>query len=231
MSLAVKSIPRVGYLLAAIVAASPIIALGAEVVQNGSLEDVNGSFVNTAGNYMALSAGATSIGGWMVSTTTVGAIVWAQTPTSDGYSASDGTFFADLSGFGSSSPNGAIEQTLHNLVIGQQYSFSIDTFVGGSQPIVNVGATTLSLSSGASHTVGSTTWTSQTATFTASASNPILTINNALTGQQISFIDNISVIGPVAAVPEPGTYAMMLVGLGLLGLVARRTKPKEAAAA
>lgn len=36
--------------------------------------------------------------------------------------------------------------------------------------------------------------------------------------------------GPIGAIPEPETYAMMLAGLGLLGVVARRRKQKEATA-
>lgn len=36
---------------------------------------------------------------------------------------------------------------------------------------------------------------------------------------------------PVAEIPEPETYAMLLAGLGLLGFAARRRKLKEAAAA
>jgi hypothetical protein len=32
--------------------------------------------------------------------------------------------------------------------------------------------------------------------------------------------------GPIAAVPEPETYAMMLAGLGALGFVGRRRKAK-----
>lgn len=40
---------------------------------------------------------------------------------------------------------------------------------------------------------------------------------------------NSSVVSPIAAVPEPETYAMMLAGLGLLGVAARRRKQKNAA--
>lgn len=33
-------------------------------------------------------------------------------------------------------------------------------------------------------------------------------------------------LAPIAAVPEPGTYAMLLAGLGMMGFVARRRKQK-----
>jgi len=37
-------------------------------------------------------------------------------------------------------------------------------------------------------------------------------------------------VGSVAAVPEPETYVMMLVGLGLIGGIARRRNQQQASA-
>jgi probable HAF family extracellular repeat protein len=44
---------------------------------------------------------------------------------------------------------------------------------------------------------------------------------NSITGEYQAFL-----LTPTAPVPEPETYAMMLAGLGLLGLTARRRKQK-----
>jgi hypothetical protein len=41
-------------------------------------------------------------------------------------------------------------------------------------------------------------------------------------------LDGVTVNAPSVAVPEPETYAMLLAGLGLLGFVAGRRKPKAA---
>src|SRR5262249_1567711 len=98
-------------------------ASASSIVVNGSLE--TGSFVNTTCGYMALGAGSTTITGWTVAPATTGNIVWANSPTCDGFSASNGSFFVDLSGFGESSVNGAIQQGL-TTTIGQSYAFSMD---------------------------------------------------------------------------------------------------------
>ena len=44
-----------------------------------------------------------------------------------------------------------------------------------------------------------------------------------ITGSPYPTLDNLS-LGPVAVVPEPETYGMMLAGLGLMGFIARRRK-------
>ena len=43
-------------------------------------------------------------------------------------------------------------------------------------------------------------------------------------GPETFLIYNLAPDGPVAAIPEPGTYALMLAGLGVVGFVARRRR-------
>lgn len=50
-------------------------------------------------------------------------------------------------------------------------------------------------------------------------------VNNSNRNDSSLFLDNVS----VTAVPEPETYAMMVAGLALVGVVARRRKAKQAA--
>ncbi len=196
-------------------------AWATEFAVNGSLEDLNATFVNTVANYMSLTAGSTAIADWTVSAGTVNEIVWAKSPTGDSHNAAAGTFFVDLTGFGGDSPNGAIEQSLIGLLVGQTYSFSMD--VEGTLPIVTAGGSGIALSLGAPFVVGSDSWTPVTGTFIAGASNELLKIANGNPSSNVVFIDNISVNGPSgsnAAVPEPAT--ILLFGTGLAGMWRRR---------
>lgn len=81
----------------------------------------------------------------------------------------------------------------------------------------------------ASPLVGNTGGTWQTYSIsTLSALNPSTALRFESVGPTSntnygSYLDNVSVAA-VAAVPEPETYAMMLLGLGLVGFAARRKK-------
>jgi hypothetical protein len=201
-------------------------AAQASIVQNGSLEDLQGNFVNSACSYMALGAGSTAISGWTVASSTTGAIVWAQSPTCDLYNAADGQYFVDLSGFGNQSPNGAIQQTL-SVIGGATYSVSLDLATFNTNVTnVTVGSQSITLSPGSPFTVGTTSWTPWTGSFVGDPLdlNPILTVMNASPDQQIDFVDNIDVTGPSTSVPEPITVS--LIGAGLAGAVAMRRRRK-----
>ena len=163
------------------------------LVQNSSLENTRGTWKDTSCNYMSLLAGATTIPHWAVSATTVNEIVWAQTPTCDGITAARGTYFVDLTGFGGDSSNGTLQQTLANLVPGDTYMFSMDNVNDGLVPLVTIGTSVVPLTAGKPFLVGSTTWTPLFGLFVANVSNPLLSIENQQTGQQINFVDNIAV--------------------------------------
>lgn len=199
----------------------------ANIVQNGSLENGNGTFINQTCNYMALGNGSTTIPGWTVSTSS-GQIVWAQSPTCDGFSAADGSFFVDLSGFGSSSPDGALNQSL-STVGGVTYTFSMDIGPNNGTIAVSVGGKAVTLTGGTAFSVGSTSWTPETGTFVGDPLNttPLLTIKDASPGSTIDFVDNISITGAQGnPTPEPATLA--LCAMGLAGLAARlRTRARR----
>jgi choice-of-anchor C domain-containing protein len=74
-------------------------------------------------------------------------------------------------------------------------------------------------------------WTEESFSFIASGSSSTLTFastqapnsNGSVSSWGLA-LDNVS----VTAVPEPGTYALMLAGLGLMGAISRRRKAKQA---
>ncbi len=190
------------------------LAGNAAIVQNGSFENPLGTWVNTSANYMAVASGSSAITDWAVAGALGRGVAWAQNPTNDGYFASAGTFFVDLSGFGvEAGPNAALAQDLQNLIAGETYTVGIDYW--GDRVTLAIGGTTIA-------TAGSTSggWTHLTTTFQAIGSQASLSIG--YTGSSgVAFVDNLTVTGREAGgggnVPEPGSLTLVAAALGAFG--------------
>lgn len=127
---------------------------------------------------------------------------------------------------------GALSQTITGLTVGKSYTLSFD--YAYSQQRDFSGATTQSLTASLggtnlvtptyllpSHGFGG--WTNYSSTITATASTEVLSFLAHASPQEpgMALLTDVSLTG---AVPEPATWAMMIVGLGAIGVVARRRR-------
>ncbi len=131
-------------------------------------------------------------------------------------------------------------QELKGLSIGQTYTVSwfAGNFglnrpgTGGATPIQYLGSNAINVmldgvSIGSGRTLGlSSNWLSESLTFTATSANQQLSFKLAASTQAYLSIDGIAVVagGTPPAIPEPGTWALMGLGLAGLALVKRRTQ-------
>jgi len=155
---------------------------------------------------------------------------FAGSPLGGNFIAANGTYFT-----------GATRQLIEGLTVGQTYNLSFDW--AGAQQYGFDGATTVGWRFGltgdlsrpgitgstpivANENHGFVDWTRQTFDFVADSSSAYLYFiaKGAPQGQPpMSLLDNVSLTGPHAgAVPEPATWAMMIVGFGAVGGVMRR---------
>ena len=199
------------------VAAAAVLALSQfGIAQAAALAD--GSFTqgSSAGSFTTVAAGQT-IGPWTVTGNSVDLIgsYWEKTPA--------GGFTVDLDGNG----RGGIKQTISNLAAGE---YELSFYLGGN-PDGGTAAKHLNVSidgitipytfvdTGATHadmgyefedfffTLTSPT----TTTLSFTSTDPAADAYGAVIGQV-----------SLTAVPEPGSMALLLAGLGLLTTVARR---------
>lgn len=129
-----------------------------------------------------------------------------------------------------------LTQTINGLVVGQKYDLSF--YWAGAQQYGFNGATTeqwkvtfgnenysTAVKNNVEH--GFTGWQQEVVTFTATSSSQLLSFLAVGTPNGVppfSLLDGVSMS---AKVPEPGTLAIVGLGLGLLGVSARRRKSKK----
>jgi len=187
----------------------------ANLLTNESFEA--GAFVNQGNATMVLPVGSTSITDWTVINDQ---LAWIDTGNPWGLTAQDGDRFLDLTAYPTGAPFGGVSQTI-TTVAGQQYmlSFYLGTYTarwGGPPVSISASAGNASQTFTVSTTSTASTWTPFSMPFTATSSNTAISLAGSAGFQYIG-LDDVSVesVGG-SPVPEPGTYALVIVGLMLL---------------
>ena len=213
-------------LAVAVAAACAASVAHANLLANGSFE--SGGFVNQGNDTMSPPNGSTVITGWTVVTDT---IAWIGPTNPFGLTASQGSFFLDLTNYQAGAPFGGVRQDIAT-VPGAIYELSFD--LGSSNFWGRPDSLTAS-AAGASQLFGSpltgtnNDWTHETMQFTAIGTTTTVTLQGT-SGFNYIGLDNVGVelvSLPVAGVPEPGTWALFAGGLGLVGALARRGSRRE----
>ena len=195
------------------------------LLTNGSFEDPN---IVATNNYALFGTGSTAITGWTV----VGADTQLTPDTYIGLLASDGRQWIDLTGiygYDKGVRSDAVATT-----IGQTYNltFALGNYVpfGTSSLSVSINGGPATIFTNVVDGVGPMDWESESLTWVADAASAQITFlgvaNGALSNNGGIGLDNVGF--GAAPVPEPETYALLLAGLGAVGVAVRRQKRKVA---
>jgi hypothetical protein len=204
--------------------AAALLSTGAQaVVVNGSFENTTG-FVNQGNDTMSLPAGSTTMTGWTVVGGVGASLAWIGPTNPFSLTASNGGYFLDLTDYRDSPPFGGVSQSI-STAIGGKYLLSFD--LGSS---VQYGAPD-SIFAAAGSTNGIFTsqntlnniWEHEALLFTATSTSTLISLTGS-SGSAYIGLDNVNVS---SAVPEPSTWAMMILGFFGVGFVAYRRKSRS----
>jgi choice-of-anchor C domain-containing protein len=207
-----KALLAAGFAVAGLLTAS---SAGAVAIVNGSFENAS---VDPGAGFTTLGNGSSAIDGWIVGGLGIDYI--------GGYwQADDGVRSIDLSG----NNKGSISQLLSGLVVGGVYHVNFALAGnpdGGASTKVAVASDGGSQSQVFSFVQAGNTrtnmgWTNQTFDFVATASSANLTFSATQFDAFGPALDNVSISGPI---PEPTTWALMILGFGGVGAMIRRRR-------
>jgi len=209
-------------LMVSAIAFIPASASAAELIVNGGFEDP------TVVSPCCSTVPTDSLPGWSVPTGNVN-VVNGTFSSGAGNLAFQGNQYLDLVGQGGV---GSLSQDF-STVIGQVYnlSFAYSHNLFSGIPAASASLSVGSLTDTITHTGGNNTnlaWQTYANTFTASSAITTLTFANLTGGTNEGiFLDAVSVndlrANPTGAVPEPSTWALLLVGFGAAGAALRRS--------
>ncbi|MGK7958554.1 MAG: PEP-CTERM sorting domain-containing protein [Crocosphaera sp.] len=173
------------------------------LIQNGSFENINGTFSYNRYGGMQLNPGSTVIPGW---TTTNGELAWLDNSNPWGIRTPFDSFFLELTGYTDRPPYGGVTQNI-DTVVGGQYTLSMS--LGLSNPSYRgpISVTATAGSSSQTFTFNSSEpgnqWGDFSLDFTGThTSTPISIIGTSTANGYYFGLDNVSV---VKSVPEPLT--------------------------
>ena len=199
-------------------------ASAASLISNGSFE--GGAGANTSTQDTELGVGSTAMPSWTVINAQT-SLIGPANPYFLG--ASDGSYFLDLTSLNDNGNFGGVKQSI-TTIVGHTYLLTFDlgsaTRYGSSVGVTaSAGSTSGNfLSSGTVPATPGYVWEGQSLAFTASSTSTLVSLFGT-SGRQYIGLDNVAVADTgVAAVPEPGTWGMMLAGFGMIGFAARRRR-------
>ncbi len=205
---------------------------------------VNGGFETpgTGGGTSSLYGVGGDIGGWTVLGSSSNAVLYLRNDYAEPnvlFPAHSGNYSVDLTGSGNTGPTDGVQQSVAT-TSGQRYSLkfwvgNVTGSGGGNTPFytfssdveLQINGVAAGLFSNANVTVGTVNWQQYSYAFTASGPmTQIAFLNRTNLGDSYLGLDDVSL---TAGVPEPSTWAMMLVGFAGLAFTARRKVRLQAA--
>ncbi len=216
---------------------APFAAQAAEVLVNGSFEDIGAATPEGWGGLTYYAGGPFALPGWVVESGSV------DLTTSGSFwgPAEDGDYSMDINGWSA----GRISQSF-DTVMGQTYnvSFAYSRNVAGAPDpalaFVSAGGQTFDVSAANTSTFGyghHMQWLTGAFSFVGTGSPTTLTLGAVTGGNGGVFFDSVSVQTvrsgaplQVVGVPEPAAWALMIGGFGMTGAILRRRRMVRAVA-
>jgi hypothetical protein len=199
------------------------------LIVNGSFEDIT-NFIPNGDDTMVLPLGSTAMPGWTV-VGQDGSTAWiGPTNPFSGLTASDGSYFLDLTAYRDAPPYGAVTQTIATTPgVFYQLSFDLGSSLFQGIPdgiLATAGSTSENF---ISTLVGTNQWQTETMIFEATDTSTVITLTGSLASYSNIGLDNVnvhSVPGPIAGAGLPG---LIFASGGLLAWWRRKRSAQSVA--